>query len=285
MKRYLDPKADLTFKKIFGEHKDLVISFLNALLPLGESNQVESIEYLPSELVPENPLRKFSIVDVRCMDSNGRQFIVEMQMVWSSEFKSRVLFNASKAYVRQLQKGEFYEYLQPVYSLNLVNEVFEPDVEDFYHSYQMVHEMHSDKVIEGLHLVFVELPKFKPQTIAEKKMMVLWLRFMTEIDESTTSVPEELLDSPQLKKALEVVEESAYTNAELAGYDKFWDIIRVERSLVNTAEKRGLAKGRAEGVAEARLLIAKKLLGMGMTVTQVAEATQLTEEEVLKAKE
>ena len=29
--RYLDPKADLTFKKIFGEHKDLLISLLNAL--------------------------------------------------------------------------------------------------------------------------------------------------------------------------------------------------------------------------------------------------------------
>lgn len=64
MERYLDPKADLTFKKIFGEHPDLVISLLNALLPLPEGKEIESVEYLPPELVPENPLRKNSIVDV-----------------------------------------------------------------------------------------------------------------------------------------------------------------------------------------------------------------------------
>ncbi len=31
--KYLNPKADLTFKKVFGEHPDLMMSLLNALLP------------------------------------------------------------------------------------------------------------------------------------------------------------------------------------------------------------------------------------------------------------
>ena len=70
--KYLDPKADLTFKKVFGEHPDLVISLLNALLPFDRpEEEVQSIEYLPAELVPENPLRKNSIVDVRCKDARG----------------------------------------------------------------------------------------------------------------------------------------------------------------------------------------------------------------------
>ena len=90
-KRYLDPKADLTFKKVFGEHPDLVISLLNALLPFKtKEEEIQSVEYLTPEMVPENPLRKFSIVDVRCKDNRGRQFIVEMQMVWSPEFMQRV---------------------------------------------------------------------------------------------------------------------------------------------------------------------------------------------------
>ena len=66
MARYLDPKADVTFKKVFGEHKNLVISLLNALLPLDEGKKVESIEYLPAEMVPDNPEKRNSIVDVRC---------------------------------------------------------------------------------------------------------------------------------------------------------------------------------------------------------------------------
>ena len=70
--RYLDPKADLTFKKVFGEHPDLVISLLNALLPLEPEEEVMEIEYLPAELVPENPLRKNGML--RCKWYGRRSF-------------------------------------------------------------------------------------------------------------------------------------------------------------------------------------------------------------------
>ena len=71
--RYLNPKADLTFKRVFGEHPDLVMSLLNALLPISVGQEITDIEYLPAEIVPDNPLRKNSIVDVGCKDKFGRQ--------------------------------------------------------------------------------------------------------------------------------------------------------------------------------------------------------------------
>ena len=246
--KYLNPRADLTFKRVFGEHPDLVMSLLNALLPLTANQEITDIEYLPSEMVPENPLRKNSIVDVRCKDKQGRQFLVEMQMIWSPEFRQRVLFNASKAYVRQINIGEEYELLQPVYSLNLVNEIFEPELEGYYHHYQMIHVENTDKVIEGLQLIFVELPKFTPHTFSEKKMQVLWLRYLTEINEQTREVPEELMANPEVKKAVDALEVSAFTDAQLAGYEKFWDIISVEKTLYNSAIRRGMAEGLAEGM-------------------------------------
>ena len=207
--RYLDPKADLTFKKVFGEHPDLVISLLNALLPFETpEEEIQEIEYLTPELVPETPLKKNSIVDVRCKDKQGRQFLVEMQMLWSSAFMQRVLFNASKAYVRQLGGRENkYELLQPVYSLNLVNDIFLPDIPDAYHDYKIVQVEHTDKVIEGLRFIFVELPKFKPTNFKGKKMAVLWLRYLTEIDEQTRQAPQELLDNPEISKAVTQIED------------------------------------------------------------------------------
>jgi hypothetical protein len=150
MAKYLDPKADVTFKKVFGEHKNLVISLLNALLPLDEGKQIEKIEYLPPELVPETPLGKNSIVDVRCEETGGRKFIVEMQMEWFPDFMQRVLLNSAKAYVRQLPKGDNYTLLQPVYSLSLVNHTFEPDLDGYYHYYHLVHDLHTEKVLDGL---------------------------------------------------------------------------------------------------------------------------------------
>ena len=57
--RYLNPKADLTFKKVFGEHPDLVRSLLNALLPFETpEEEISEVEYLPAELVPDTPLKK-----------------------------------------------------------------------------------------------------------------------------------------------------------------------------------------------------------------------------------
>lgn len=281
MAKYLDPKADLTFKKVFGEHPDLVISLLNALLPFTTAEEyITSVQYLNAELVPENPLRKNSIVDVRCIDSKGRQFIVEMQMIWSPEFMQRVMFNSAKAYVRQLDRNEDFHLLEPVYSLNLVNDVFEKDVPEYYHYYRMVHEMYTDKVIDGLHLIFVELPKFRPHSMTEKKMQVLWLRYLTEIEESTRNAPQELLDNPEISKALTAVEESAYTDEQLLGYDKFWDVIRTERTIVNSAARRGREKGYAEGERDKVLAIARKMKSKGLPVEDIKEITGLTAEEI-----
>lgn len=150
-----------------------------------------------------------------------------------------MFFNASKAYVRQLDVHGNYRLLQSVYSLNIVNEAFESGLEGYYHHYRMVHVEHSDRVIDGLQLVFVELPKFTPHSFSEKKMHILWLRFLTEINEKTRTVLQELLENPEIKKAVTVIEESAFTPAQLQGYDDFWDAVRVERTIRKSAEERG----------------------------------------------
>lgn len=286
--RYLDPKADLTFKKVFGEHEDLVISLLNALLPLRADEEVIEVEYLPAELVPDNPLRKNSIVDVRCVDAVGRQFIVEMQMVWSPEFLQRVLFNSAKAYVRQLDKGFDYSLLKPVYSLNLVNDIFEPQLPEYYHYFKLVHEEHTEKVIDGLHLVFVELPKFTPHSLSEKKMQVLWLRYLTEIKDGTEKIPQELLDNAETGKAISVLETSSYNDAQLASYDKFWDTISIERTLYNSGERKGREEGLMEGEAvgmekgraEEKRKIASGMKQAGIPLETIAVITGLPLEEV-----
>ena len=289
--KYLDPKADLTFKKIFGNHPQRLISLLNALLPLSEEEQIHEIKYLPTELVPQLEGGKNTIVDVLCTDSRGRKFCVEMQMEWSDAFQQRVLFNASKLYVSQAKKGGKYSELQPVYSLNLVNDIFEHDTPDFIHNYRIVHDKDSNKIIEGLHFTFIELPKFTPHSIADKRMMVLWLRFLTEINSNTKEIPADLLNDPEIGKAVEELEISGFTDAELRAYDKFWDSVSVERTLLDDryqkgkeegitegmemSIKQGMEKGKAEGKHEANTETAQRLLAMGLSAEQVANATQL----------
>lgn len=250
MSRYVDPRYDTTFKKVFGEHPDLLISFINAMLPLEGDQIVQEIEYLSPELMPPLPDIKYSVVDVRCKDKRNHQFLVEMQMVWTEDFKSRVLFNASKAYVTQLHKGEDYELLEPVYSLNIVNDTVESELpkDQFYHYYQMVHSCDSNNIIKGLHIAFIELPKFTPQTPVEKEMQQLWLRFLTEINEDTRKAPDELLTNPLTNKAVELMEEWGMTDVERYLYERDIDSVRIENAIIRGTKRHAMEKGMAKGM-------------------------------------
>jgi predicted transposase/invertase (TIGR01784 family) len=203
MPRYLDPKADVVFKRIFGEHPHLLKSFLNAVLPLPSDSIIVDLAYLQPEQIPPIPDFKRTIADVKCTDSLGRTFIVEMQMNWTDSFKRRLLFGASQALVKQLDKGEDYLFLQPVYGLGLVAEIYEKTRSEWYHHYQLVRKGDAEgDIIHYLQLIFIELPKFPIHSPEEKKLRLLWLRFLREIDEKTTTVSQELLDIPEIAQAV-----------------------------------------------------------------------------------
>ena len=275
--KYLSPKADLTFKLVFAEHKDLMMSLLNALLPLAENAPIISIEYETPEMIPEKYGGKNSVVDVRCKDAIGRQFLVEMQMSWDEEFKKRVIMNASKAVVKQVGKAELFTLIQPVFSLNLLNDKMKGEAPDeFYHDYAILNVDHPERSLDYLRFVFVELPKFKPRNIMEKKMAILWLRFLTEINEDTQEAPAELLENEDIRKALSIVEKSAMSEAQLYAYERFWDEVNRNQVLNESHFKKGMEKGIEKGVAE----VAKKMKQKGLTSELIAEMTGLSTREI-----
>ena len=276
MSRYLNPRADVVFKKIFGEHEHLLISFLNSLLPLPPDGLIESLTYLPTEQIPKIPVLKRTIVDVRCTDQRGHIFIVEMQVEWSASFMQRMLFGASRAYVNQLKKGEKYKYLKPVYGLGLLGENFDSQSPDFYHHYKIVNVDKPTRELKGLQFVFIELKKFKPNNMAQKKLQILWLRFMSEINENTTTIDPALLDVPEIREAIELSEQSAYNAAELEAYDAYWDVVSTEKTLLSDRYEKGKEEGKVENKAD----IAKKMLIKGMEISLIAELTGLSQAEI-----
>ena len=140
------------------------------------------------------------------------------------------------------------------------------------HNYRIVHDKDSNKVIEGLHFTFIELPKFTPHSVSDKRMMVLWLRFLTEINANTKEIPAELLNNPEIGKAVEDLKISGFTDAELRAYDKFWDSVSVEKTL----QYDSFQDGKEEGMAQRSLEIAKKMLAKGMEEVMVREVTGLS---------
>jgi predicted transposase/invertase (TIGR01784 family) len=276
MKRYLDPKNDIVFKKIFGEHPHLLVSFLNAMMKFEDGSVIVSLEYLKDELVPVNPLKKRSIVDVRCKDNNGRQFIVEMQMEMVSDFLARMLFNTAQIYANQISKGEDFLRLQPVYGLAILNNAFDRKTEEYYHQYEMINPENNDEKIQGISIVIIELPKFIPQTETEKKMTVLWLRFLKEIDEGFHEIPEELTANKEINEAITICEEAAYSEGERAAYYRYWNDVRSDKADKEHYEEIGIKKGREEE----RNILVRNLAENNLSIEQISKLTKLTIEEI-----
>jgi hypothetical protein len=196
-----------------------------------------------------------------------------------------MLLNATKAYARQLPKGKKYDLIQPVYTLAVINETYTPGENNYYHHYAIVNVENSEEVIEGLEFVLVELPKFKPETADEKKMRVLWLRFLKEVGETVDRIDPVLLENEHLKEAVEICEVGAYTRGELEAYDKFWDIVSMDRTLTdNLAETiRALEKERIErekvvqSLAEKDQVLAERDQALAEKDKALAESQKLIE--------
>lgn len=285
--RFLNPKSDVVFKKVFGCHENLLRSFLNAMMPLPKGKIIERLEYLTPEQVPVIPEFKRTIVDVKCFDQDGCHFIVEMQMEWTTSFASRILYGASQAFVQQLKKGSSYQHLAPVYALGLINENFD-DSPEFYHHYKLRHAAQSHKTIEGLEIILVELKKFKPSNQNEKRLRALWIRFLNDT-ENMEDIPDDFKSFPELVEAMELTQESSYSRSELDYYHSYWDSVSSEKTLIGDAytegkmegEAIGIQKGKAEGeaigVLKGKIETAKKLKSMGLTDDQILAATDLSE--------
>ena len=92
---------------------------------------------------------------------------------------------------------------------------------------------------------------------------------------------DELIQQQQYLPTTEELEISGFTDAELRAYDKFWDSVSVERTLLDDRYQ----KGKEEGMSQRSLEIARNLLSLGLPINQITQATGLTEEEIELLKE
>ncbi len=171
-----------------------------------------------------------------------------------------------------------------VYALNLINQNYLPNSPDYYHHYAVVHYKESEERLEGLEFVFIELEKFRSKNLTDKKLQVLWLRFLTEINEQTETISEELLEDRDIKQAVSFVYEASLNKEEKLPYDKNWDRISSEKTILNEAKAEakaeGIAEGIAEGLVQSKAEIAKKTKAMGMPKKDISNLTGLGEEEI-----
>jgi predicted transposase/invertase (TIGR01784 family) len=324
MSRYLSPRNDVTFKRLFAKNKHLCTALLNAFLPVEEEGmgkveieQIERIEHLPSELIPNMTGVPYSVIDVRCADSSGRQFIVEMQLRWESSFDQRILRNAALSYGEQKLEDRDFTRLRPIYALSFLFDSLEPGTarsqgkeqelaaifgdhpDKIYYRYLLSEVEYPELHVRGLEMIFVDMKKFfraadRTTLRGLTELRSLWLELLTGVSESTQEPPVALTQNPDTAEALKCLELAAYDNMERLLYRKIEDakcIAKVAfRDSHNEGVAEGIAKGHAEGIAEGHATgiaeglakAASNLKAMHLDASAIAQATGLSVEEIEK---
>src|SRR5476651_2666633 len=131
--KFLDPKNDVAFRRIFGaeRNKDILIHFLNDMLTFKSASPITEVTFLKPHQDPEIASQKSSIVDILCKDQKGNQYIVEMQVAKEKGFAKRAQYYAAKAYVTQMNVGGQYHNLKEIIFLALADFIMFPDKKGF----------------------------------------------------------------------------------------------------------------------------------------------------------
>ncbi len=272
--KFINPKIDFAFKKIFGseESHDILVSFLNALIydgqPIIESLTIVN-PYAPSRILA----LKESYLDVKAKLNDGKLVIIEMQVLNVAAFEKRVIYNAAKAYANQLEPSESYIDLKPVIALTMTDfELFKGRDNAISHFiFQEREEKFEYKALE-IELVFVELPKFKKQLEQLENLTDKWIYFMKQAPQ-LESIPEQMKAVPQIDRAFRLANEANLNRQELADLELQERLIRDRQGEVlfglEVGLARGLQQGLQQGVREGKVTLILQLLESRLSPLEV----------------
>ncbi|WP_264706120.1 Rpn family recombination-promoting nuclease/putative transposase [Wolbachia endosymbiont (group A) of Ancistrocerus nigricornis] len=280
LSKFLDPKLDLTFKKIFGteRNKNILIHFLNDILGCTEVNTIQEVEFLSTIMDPEIASDKQSIVDVLCRDSSGNRYIIEMQLTRDKGFEKRAQLYAAKAYSRQADKSGKYVDLKKIFFIAISNCTLFPDKLDYISSHTIRDEKTNEHDLKDFQFIFIELPKF-PKSRAEQLESVVdrWLFFFKYADETTDEDLRKIAEkSPIIKLAYDELDKFHWNEKDLIAYEERIMDLRKEEAILEY--RLDLAK--EEGRKEREIEVAKNLLKAGVSFNIIAQTNGLSMSEI-----
>ena len=265
--KFVDIKNDIAFRKIFGNEnrKEVLISFLNAVLLLENDKKIISVDILTPYQLPVLKGGKVTIVDVKAKDQSGKNYIIEMQVAEVDGFDKRVLYYASKSYSSQIDRGDLYEKLNPTFFIGILD--FEvTQNKDYLTRHKIIDIETGENFITDIEFNFIELPKFNKKETELMTVIDQWVYFIKNAEDLEV-IPESVKDEG-LKSAYEDADKHNWTKEELDAYDY---------ALMREQDDRGRMSFAQRKIQTA---IAKKFLFSGNSVEIVAENTGLTIEQV-----
>lgn len=299
--RYINPYTDYGFKYLFGTepNKEFTLALVNALLRGKEV--IKSLTLIPSEQLGDTKEDRRAVFDVYAENERGEKIIIEMQKADQQYFKDRSVYYSSFPIRSQGEKGRWRFGLKAVYTIGILDFVFDEDKddEDYYHHVVQLMDVEKKEVFyDDLIYIYLEMPKFKKTEAELETLFDKWLyalKNLPRLPERPAALQERIF-----KKFFDVAQTANLSKEEYAKYFEsekaYYDLDGAFR----TAAAKGLAKGRAEGRAEGifegraegraegltegrqkeKAETILRLRRMGLTMEQIAQGTDTPIEQV-----
>lgn len=288
IERYVNFYTDFAFKKLFGTemNKDLLISFLNALLQGREV--VLDVNYLNTEHLGTQEYDRRAVFDVYCKNDKGEVFLVEMQKGEQQFFKDRSIYYSTFAIREQAPRGEWNYELKGVYTIGILNFCFDKEREgNYYHEVKLMDTATKEVFYDKLVFIYLEMPKFTKQENELESLFDKWLYVIRNL--AALMERPRVLQEKVFAHLFEAAEIAKFSRVERYEYEESLKAYRDWFSVMATAELRGEERGKEKGLKEGlekgrieeRLRNARGLKARGVDAEIIAQVTGLSVDDIL----
>ncbi len=271
--RFVDVKNDIAFRKIFGNEnkKEILISFLNAVLKLENQNKITNVNLLNPFQFPKIQGLKVTVIDVKVTDETGNVFIIEMQITDKKGLDKRIQYYGAKGYSSQIESGDEYLKLKPMVFIGILDfKYFESS--NYISRHLIMDSETGERKFKDLEFNFIELEKFSKELPELNTLTDKWIYFIKN-SENIDVMPENINDSG-LISAYNDAEKHNWTKAELEEYEYAQMREQDERGTIALAEERAGERAKQNEKIE----IAKKLIALNIDRNTILKSTDLNVE-------
>jgi predicted transposase/invertase (TIGR01784 family) len=287
----LTPRLDIVFKLLFTKDTDMLADLINCMLSLSGNRRIMNVTVLNPVILPDEVLKKYIILDIRARDGRKHEYDIEMQAQKYDIYPKRALYYLCKIYANQLESGENYGELRPVSGIHFLDYAMFEKNEDFHFHFMLKDIRHPElELNEDISMHIFELPKirkiFRKMAVRQKTEMEEWLYFFNNAEKETEETMAQNYTNPMVLRAYDILESlSADQQTRMIAEAREMAILD-ERSILASAEKKGVEKGRNEGRDESKKEMAHKLRSMGiLTKEQISKITGFSVQDIEKLTE
>ena len=263
--RFISPKTDFAFKRIFGSNRSqkILISFLNAIV-YDNQNIIQSLEIIDPYNAGYTSTIKDTYLDVRALLDNGSTVIIEMQVLNIEGFEKRVIYNLAKTYGSQLSLRTEQPRLQPFITLIITDFLLFQESGKMINKFRFKEDTEFFNYRDELTLIFLELPKFNKELSALETLSDKWIYFLKHAP-SLEIIPSSLGEVSEIEAALNIANRADLNNQELEELHKQEIFIGDRQGEVILAKQEGLKEGEEQGKIQQAikhiLRLARRTLG------------------------